>query len=114
MPRLPDLVQDSKLETRFHSDGRTEHIFTETGLTAHQRTIHREEVWVRKRDIAVGGYGFVWQEECVAGGANAASLRAVKRIPKGMRASRPIDYNRELEAIAKFSHPKVSPRVSFA
>jgi hypothetical protein len=111
VPRLRDLVQDSKLKTRFHFNGRTEHIFTETGLTTHQRTIYREEHLARKKDIAVSGYGLMWQEQCVARGTGATNLRTVKHISKGTRASWPIDYNRELEAIAKFSNPKVFLRV---
>jgi hypothetical protein len=106
MLRIPDLVRDSRLETRFHPE-RTEHIYYESGLTARQRTVRREEYWKAERCIGRGSYGTVWLEQCVEG-EREVKLRAVKQIPKAQKASKPIDYNRELEAIAKFSHPKVS------
>jgi hypothetical protein len=39
---------------------------------------------------------------------NPGSLRAVKKVRKRLNFSSAIDYNRELEAVAKFSHIKVS------
>ena len=41
------------------------------------------------------------------GGQREIEFRAVKMIPKLQQPSKPIDYNRELEAIAKFSHWRV-------
>jgi hypothetical protein len=41
-------------------------------------------------------------------GEREIKLRAVKQIPKARQSPKPIDYTRELEAIAKFSHRKVS------
>jgi len=106
MPRIPDLVRDSRLETQFHSE-RTEHIYYESGLTARQRTVRREECWKLERFIGRGSYGTVWLEQCVEG-EREIKLRAVKQIPKARQSPKPIDYTRELEAIAKFSHRKVS------
>lgn len=39
--------------------------------------------------------------------SDGIQYRAVKEIRKCPQSSSAIDYNRELEAIAKFSHPKV-------
>jgi hypothetical protein len=40
-------------------------------------------------------------------GQREVEFRAVKMIPKLQPPSKLIDYNRELEAIAKFSHWRV-------
>ena len=43
VPRLPDLVRDSKLETRIRPDTTyTIHIYNESGRTPQERTIVRE------------------------------------------------------------------------
>jgi hypothetical protein len=52
----------------------------------------------------------VWLEKCAQGGKADVAVRAVKQISIGGRFG-PFDYMRELEAIAKFSHPKVSTLV---
>lgn len=106
MPRIPDLVLDSKLETRFASDEYTCHFYNESGTTSRQRTVQREEYWKRQKHIGGGSYGSVWLEECIQG-RSEVQLRAVKQITKPPTSSRLIDCYRELEAIAKFSHPKV-------
>lgn len=40
-------------------------------------------------------------------GSKIGQLRAVKEIPKEKSTSSHVDYARELEAMAKFSHEKV-------
>jgi hypothetical protein len=40
-------------------------------------------------------------------GQREVEFRAVKEIPKLQQTLKPIDYNREIEAIAKFSHRRV-------
>jgi hypothetical protein len=105
MLRIPDLVRDSRLDTLFHPEY-TKHVYYETGLTPRQRKTRRDECWKRKRYIGQGSYGSVWLEQCV-GGQREIEFRAVKKIPKLQQPSKPIDYNRELEAIAKFSHWRV-------
>jgi len=92
-----DLVKDSKLETTF-SHGYTLHVFYVSGET--QRMIRKEEQWKKEEHLGEGGFGTVWKEKLVTD-TGEQRYRAVKRIQK--RA----DYVRELEAIAKFSHPKV-------
>ena len=103
MLHIPDLVRDSKLDTQFHPEY-TKHVYYESG--PRQRTVRREECWKRKRYISGGSYGSVWLEHCVMG-QSEVEFRAVKMIPKLQPTSKLIDYNRELEAIAKFSHWRV-------
>jgi hypothetical protein len=101
MARLPDLVQDSKLETHF-LPGETVHTYHEPDPTSQRRLVSRSEHWQRQTRIGDGGFGSVWLEKCTEGHRDI-QLRAVKRIEISAR----VDYNRELEAIAKFSHRKV-------
>ena len=105
MARIPDLIRDSKLETQFHA-GYTVHTFQESYPDSEGRVVTRREWWHREQDIEAGGFGSVYLEKCIRGGLQGGAVRAVKQIPINPRAK--IDYHRELEAIAKFSHPRVS------
>ena len=105
MSRVSDLIQDAELQTRFHPEY-TVHIYTESGLTVRERAILREEYWKRQRNVGSGSYGSVWLEQCVKG-RGEVEVRAVKQVVKSLHGSKQIDYNRELEAISKFSHRKV-------
>ena len=108
MNRVSDLVQDAELQTRFHPEY-TAHIYIETGPTAQQRAILREEHWKRQRKpVGSGSYGNVWLEQCESG-HREVELRAVKEVDKNPHDFKQIDYHRELEAIMKFSHQKVWP-----
>ncbi|ETS80188.1 hypothetical protein PFICI_07717 [Pestalotiopsis fici W106-1] len=102
---LPDLVYDSKIETEF-LDSCWRHIFYDTGSSAKQRRIPREERWIRREFVGRGTYGSVYLEQCDIG--NSQKLRAVKEIKKSIRPGEKLDYIRELEAVAKFSHQKYS------
>ena len=104
MARLPDLVRDSKLETHFlHGNiAETVHTYNEPDPTSQRRLVSRSEHWQRQTRIGGGGFGSVWLEKCTKGHRDI-QVRAVKRIEISAR----VDYNRELEAIAKFSHRKV-------
>jgi serine/threonine protein kinase len=99
-----DLIRDSKLETAF-ADGDTVHSFRSSNSSAGQRRRRTQERWTRESQLGSGSFGTVWLEKCVEG-QKLGQLRAVKEIlkPEGTRT---IDYERELEAIAKFSHEKV-------
>ena len=109
MDRLPDLVRDSKLETRL-STGSTVHTYYETDPKSLRRIVPRDEHWQRQSIIGGGSYGRVWLEKCIQGQRDV-EFRAVKQISTAIRRrSKPINYNRELEAIAKFSHQKVRPK----
>ena len=101
-----DLVRDSKLRTTLH-DGITRHVIEIAGQSARQRKIRQEQRWKRVRGLGEGAHGIVWLEELMDG-ESEVNKRAVKAIKKPMHESREIDYSRELEAIAKFSHPRVS------
>jgi hypothetical protein len=101
-----DLLKDSRLKTTI-DNGITRHIIESAGPSARQRRIRKEQHWERTARVGEGAYGTVWLEKLVAGDFRV-SERAVKVIKKHARNSLVIDYNRELEAIIKFSHPKVS------
>jgi hypothetical protein len=105
MARLPDLIRDSKLETHFLPGIETVHTYHEPDPTSRRRLVSRSEHWQRQRQIGVGGFGSVWLEKCTKGGNLDNELRAIKQITRQL--SEGIDYNRELEAIVKFSHRKV-------
>ena len=103
MPPPSDLVRDSKLETRILND----HTVHSCIVTNHnRRRIYREEYWKRERLLGQGSYGQVWLEKCTSSD-NTGQLRAVKVVRKQTNLDA-IDYGRELEVVAKFSHAKVS------
>ena len=70
--------------------------------------VQREEYWRQVSRIGSGAYGSVWLEKCVQGHRDV-EVQAVKEVStRPLRSGLQIDYSRELEAIAKFSHDKVS------
>jgi calcium/calmodulin-dependent protein kinase I len=105
MARLPDLVRDSQLDVKL-CDGHTIYVNLESSLSSRQRAIPREETWKEGSQIGGGAFGSVWQEICIHGDRKGA-VRAVKKISVRQEGLRDAVYMRELEAIAKFSHPKV-------
>jgi len=111
MARLPDLIRDSKLETQISDRDVVIHTYHESHTLSRKRLVTRVEHWRRRHFIGGGSYGSVWMEECIKGQRDI-QVRAVKKIPTPThQRSKPIDYNRELEAIAKFSHPNVRCQV---
>ncbi|KAI1766704.1 kinase-like domain-containing protein [Hypoxylon sp. FL1150] len=102
----PDIVRDSKLETKIFSS-HTQHIYYRPGPSARDRRLRKEERWVRDRFLGQGAYGTVYLERCEHGDNNN-KLRAVKEIRKFIIPGEELDYARELEAISKFSHPTYS------
>jgi hypothetical protein len=110
MARVSDLIRDSRLETFFLPDCSVETVHTsrESDITSRRRVVARSEHWKRLSKIGGGAYGSVWLEKCIKDShqRNIHALRAVKQIDLDSRLG-PIDYNRELEAIAKFSHARV-------
>ncbi|KAI9690150.1 MAG: hypothetical protein M1822_009111 [Bathelium mastoideum] len=102
MAAVPDLVRDSKLETR-HTNGHTIHRYLEA--SSNRRRVPREEYWKRERDLGHGSFGRVWLEKCVKGNSKG-ELRAVKMVRNFSKSSSAVDFNRELEAVAKFSNAK--------
>lgn len=110
-----DLVPHSRLDTVFggddDGDGATEvvrHMFVTSDRRARQRRLKTAETWTQVRELGNGTFGRVVLQDCVDG-PHKGQVRAVKEISKkadgGMAK---IDYNTELEAIAKFSHSRVS------
>lgn len=109
MDKQSDLILDSKLNTRFESEF-TVHIYRQVSTGSERRlVVQREEYWRRQTSpIGSGAYGSVWLEKCEHG-QQEVEVRAVKEVStRPLRSGRQVDYSRELEAIAKFSHHKVS------
>ena len=106
MRHTTDLVKDSKLRTAYR-DGITRHII---GRSDHhgRRRLRIDQRWQRVGDnLGAGTFGLVWKEILV-GGESDVQARAVKMIYKRIGNSHAVDYSRELEAVAKFSHSEVS------
>lgn len=104
MTAIPDLVWVSKLDAHFYSDPEyTLHVKHVSRSSTKQRSVRNEEKWKREKRLGRGGSGIVWLERCFHGDSKG-EVRAVKRVQK----LEPSNYYRELEAIALFSHTKVS------
>jgi hypothetical protein len=108
MGRLLDLVRDSELETHFSPtcDVETVHTYHERSPTVRGKLVAWREHWQRLKKVGGGGFGSVWLENCTEPGQHEPKVRAVKQMEINRWSIR-LDYNRELEAIAKFSHRKV-------
>jgi hypothetical protein len=111
MSHTSDLVEDSRLATKFLDDDTTIHTFREP--YGRHRLIHREEHWKRERRLGRGGFGKIYLEKCTVGNEIGA-LRAVKVVDKLSDSGEPIRFDRELEAIAKFSSNRVRQNSSTA
>jgi hypothetical protein len=105
MSRLPDLVLDSRLRTQFR-ESITIHSYLEIDEVGGR--FSREEHWKWERFLGRGGFGQVRLETCVTTETKQDFVRAVKIINKPLNPSESLDFNRELEAIAKFSNDRVS------
>ena len=105
-PRLlSDLVRDSKLEATVSHEGTLQAIYR-SSRSARRRRVRIEERWIRDGFLGQGAFGTVHKERCEQGGQ--IKLRAIKEIKKKVAVGEEIDYTRELEAVAKFSHERVS------
>lgn len=100
--RIPDLVQDTQLETSF-VDNYIVHHHDDSDEENHARSVRRTEYWQWDRLLARGGCSEVWLQQCYQG-KHTHEWRAVKVIQEVQG----IDYMSELEAIAKFSQKRVS------
>jgi hypothetical protein len=108
MAEVPDLVVVSKLKTQFSTNPKyTQHVQYKHGNTLRQRKILAEERWQKERKLGSGSFGIVRLEKCIYGDRKG-SFRAVKKIQKVAS----INYYRELEAIALFSHDQASTHLS--
>ncbi len=101
---LSDLVVDSKLDVKLFQDHSIQTRLVSNPTTGQRRT-YEQEKWERTKVLGRGSFGVVWLERCTDGSCSG-EVRAVKEIVKGP-ANISADYNRELEAIAKFSHKRV-------
>ncbi|KAK7740007.1 hypothetical protein SLS62_011178 [Diatrype stigma] len=103
-PRASDLVQDAKLQTSFRGNI-TQHTYYTSMASTRRRKVRVDEIWKRQRELGNGTYGRVWLEVCLIG-PKQGEYRAVKEVFKEPDAGRKIEYEKELEAIMKFSHKK--------
>ncbi|MCJ1470035.1 hypothetical protein MMC07_008680 [Pseudocyphellaria aurata] len=100
---VPEVVRDSKLETRVCADEEHTHIEYVTRSSAqHRAAVREEEKWRKERELGQGASGTVYLERCIQGRSEGERVRAVKKIRKIQVGN----YYRELEAIALFSLPK--------
>ncbi|KAI3316948.1 kinase-like protein [Xylariaceae sp. AK1471] len=99
---VSDLVRDSRLQTSIRGDI-TEHVSYTSDPSARLRRAQIYERWERQQELGNGTFGCVRLEVCTKG-PKAGGYRAVKEIVKEQGTGDDIDYQRELEAIAKFSH----------
>ena len=102
-----ELVNDMRLEAKIDGD-LTYHYTSEPDFTG-RADRQKRQIWRRDEFLGRGGFGEVWLERCVPN-QGQEELRAVKIIPRprednpqGLRL-----LKLELQAIAKFSQPKVS------
>ncbi|KAM5355132.1 hypothetical protein ACJ41O_001778 [Fusarium nematophilum] len=106
-PHLPDLVQDTKLDTSFEGHF-TVHHYDDSDGEQDARPERRSEYWKRSGLLGCGGCGAVYLEtlEKPVGcrGKPSCQMRAVKYVSPKSRAS----YPPELETIAKFSQRRYS------
>lgn len=107
MSRLPDLVQDTKLDASF-VDNYTVHHCDDSDEERYTRSSRRAEYWEWKGRLAQGGCGEVWLQHC-SEGKRSYEWRAIKVIATTNASGKKVDYMSELEAIAKFSQRRVSP-----
>jgi len=91
---ISDLIDHYKLETEFDSNY-TKHFTYQTNSTNRRHRQRIEKTWFRDRKIGEGGFSQVWLEKEQDG----KELRAVKVLKKSI----PLDYNRELLAMARLS-----------
>lgn len=102
-----ELVNDMKLDAEVHPDGTSHPTFQPDyaqGTTGRLRP--KVEIWKRGEMFGAGTFGTVWIEKCVSS-EGPARVRAVKMIKKSSDPSEQIYCDQELEAMAKFSRPKV-------
>ncbi|KAJ9481498.1 hypothetical protein VN97_g11978 [Penicillium thymicola] len=102
-----ELVNDMKLDAEVHPDGTSHPTFQPDyaqGTTGRWRP--KVEIWKRGRILGAGTFGTVWIEKCVPS-EGPARVRAVKVIKKSSDPSEQIYCDQELEAMAKFSRPRV-------
>lgn len=113
MPAAPcDLVLDAKLETEFF-DGYIRHTRYTMGFSARERRIRVREVWDVGSNLGRGSFGSVRVETCrpsppLFNNGREPRRRAVKVISKAIPNQGRWDYLKELEAVVKFSHERVS------
>ena len=106
MDQLPESVVSTRLETEFEGV-HTIHTYRNPIASTFQGELPERECWVNRGYLGQGTYGSVWLEECVKG-QRMTKLRAVKKIPIGIKALENRAAIRELETIVKFSAQEVS------
>jgi len=104
-----DLVRHTRIDATLWEDSK--YAYTKHTYYGWRKEAVEEYVWKRGyKPFGVGGFGSVFQEECIQG-ANRGAVRAVKQIikPTVSQAGTGLDYGKELEAIARFSKREYAP-----
>ncbi|CAH0051972.1 unnamed protein product [Clonostachys solani] len=104
---LPEIVQDSRLDVRFASEGHRRYTIHPQAATRRSRYV--EERWVHERVLGQGGQGSVDLQVKDMGRPGTLQHRAVKkiRLQRG-EAQQSKMIQRELEAIFKFSQARAN------
>lgn len=105
MPRS-ELVNDMRMNAVFRDDGSIEHRFVHHSARETTGSWPEPEVWKRGDTLGKGAFGVVYVEKC-ASPQQPPRFRAVKVISNESDPSTRRYVDQELEAIAKFSQPKV-------
>ncbi|VUC27891.1 unnamed protein product [Clonostachys rosea] len=104
---LPEIVQDSRLDVRFASEGQRRYTIHPQAATRRSRYI--EERWIHERVLGQGGQGSVDLQVKDLGRPGTLQQRAVKKIRlQNGEAQQSKMIQRELEAIFKFSQARYS------
>ncbi len=109
MASLSERVRDNRLETSFEGKLTIHHY--DDSDEEERRSDQRSECWEETQLLGRGGFGEVLLQRCVEG-KRIAELCAVKRIERSIsrrHGAKEFDFAAELEAIARFSHRRVSP-----
>lgn len=114
MPKS-ELVNDMKLSAQVRKDGTTEvteHRYQSDSTRETTGRWPEPEVWKRGERLGKGAFGTVWVEKCVSA-QGSTRTRAVKVILQTSDPLRKSSCDQELEAVAKFSQPKVGAITRF-
>ncbi|GAP92704.1 putative calcium calmodulin-dependent protein kinase type 1b protein [Rosellinia necatrix] len=103
-------VQYLSLDTSVDTDGVTQHTYMYSEPDSSGQALRTTEDWRQSRLLGRGSFGSVWLEACVSG-PKQGHLRAVKEVKKqDISSDSVVDYERELQAVAEFSHRRYSHR----
>lgn len=104
MPPYSDLQDFYKLQAEC-SESHVIHMLYVKDRSQSVQRVKVEQRWDNVKRIGYGAFGEVWLQKGEKG-----AERAVKQLSKYRMEDLGIDYERELDALAKFNTPRVSSR----